>query len=255
MTFARNAFLALLPDVMEEHELVRANALISMNFNVILLVAPLAAGALIAASGAYLAFWLLALLRLLGLLCLSRVRYQPSAQHAKVEVRAAGWWLADLRAGLQYARTHADLRVLLVAALGMNLSGGGLIVLETILIKQVLNAGDSGYGLMLSFAGVGAVTGSLLIKPTTARWSLLRVCATAVLLTGLTFFPYANVLWFPATLAIATVQTLGWVMGNVLMETFIQQNVPEALRGRLLGLLLVIRNGMHCWRWRSSGRW
>ena len=49
---AFNAYLAMLPDVVAEGELVDANALTSMNFNIALTVAPLVAGALVAASGA-----------------------------------------------------------------------------------------------------------------------------------------------------------------------------------------------------------
>jgi MFS family permease len=243
LTFARNASLALLPDVVAEKEIVDANALIAMNFNIALTVAPLLGGALIAASGASVAFYLLAGCRAVAILCQSRIAYRQRVQPYRT-VGTARSWTEDVRVGLRYARDHAVIRALLLTLVGTNFGGGGLIVLEALLVKQVLKAGDEGYGLMLSVAGVGAIIGSLLIKPTTARWPLVRVFSVAVFLTGLTLFPYANILWFPATLAIALTQTIGWVLGLVLADTLVQQTVPEALRGRVFGLIMLIRNGM-----------
>ena len=44
------------------------------------------------------------------------------------------------------------MRALLLTTAGSSIGMGGLIVLEALLIKVVLNAGDAGYGLMLSIA-------------------------------------------------------------------------------------------------------
>ena len=250
-TFARNVYLAMLPDLIAERELVDANALISMNFNVVLTVAPLVAGGLLAVSGARIVFTMLMAARLCAVICISRITYAQAVTtdgrprtHTATFALPLRMFLGDMSAGLRYARDHATVRALLVTSIGMNIGLGGLIVMEALLIKQVLGAGDFGFGLMLSVAGLGAIGGSLLIKPTTNRWPLTRVFAVAVLLTGLSFFPYANILWFPATLVIACAQTLTFVMAQVLTDTIIQRNVPAALRGRVFGLMLIVRSSM-----------
>src|SRR5262249_1179913 len=92
--------------------------------------------------------------------------------------------------------------------------------------------------------GLGAIAGSLLIKPATTRWPIARVFAFAVLFTGATFFPYAQLRWFPLTLAIACVQTMTFVMQMVLTDTLVQRSVPERLRGRIFGLVQIVRSGM-----------
>lgn len=240
LTIARNAYLAMLPDVVDEHELVDANALNSMNFNIALTVAPLLAGALVAASGAQVAFFLLAALQLGGLFAISRVRYTQNVHHAP----HPDGWLGDLRAGVQYARGHATVRHVLLSALGVHFGGGALIILEALLVKQVIGAGDTGYGLLLSIAGLGAILGSLIMKPSAARWSILRVFAVAVIFTGLTYYPYATILWFPATLVIVFLQTVTFAMVMVLIDTIIQAEADSTQRGRMLGLSLVVRNGM-----------
>ncbi|MBI5880104.1 MAG: MFS transporter [Chloroflexi bacterium] len=240
LTVARNAYLAMLPDVVAEGELVDANALTAMNFNIALTTAPLLAGALVAASGAQVAFGLLAVLQLGGLFAISRVRYTQNVHH---DPHPDGW-LGDLRAGLHYARGHATVRHVLITALGVHFGGGALIILEALLVKQVLNAGDAGYGLLLSCAGLGAILGSLLMKPLTARWSILRVFTVAVIVTGFTYYPYAMLLWFPVTLLIVFAQTITFAMVMVLVDTIIQAEASGAQRGRMLGLSLVVRNGM-----------
>jgi MFS family permease len=241
---ARNAYLSMLPDLVDDKTLVDANALISMNFNLTLTVMPLVAGGLIAASGARLVFGLLLLVRLAAIFWVSRIGYAQNVHPIVAHTTAGPRWLADLRAGFKYAREHPEVRALLITSAGSNFGFGGLLVLETLLIKQVLNAGDAGYGFMLSIAGLGAITGSLLIKPSTARWPLARVFGAAVLLTGLSFFPYASILWYPATVVIAYFQTLTFVIGQVLSDTIVQRTVTERMRGRVFGLMLIVRNAM-----------
>lgn len=241
-TVARNAYLAMLPDLVDEHALVDANALISMNFNLMLTLMPLVAGALLALSGAPAAFGLLLLVRLVAVFWISRVAYVQHAHPPLAHTASGPRWLADLRTGVQYARAHPEVRALLITTAGANMGMGGLIVLEALLIKVVLNQGDAGYGLMLSIAGIGAIIGSLLIKPAVARWSVTRVFGVAVLITGLSFFPYAGILWFPATLLIAFTQTVTFVVAQVLTDTIVQRSVPERLRGRVFGLVQIVRN-------------
>jgi MFS family permease len=246
-TVSRNAYLAMLPDLVEEHQLVDANAIISMNFNIALTIAPLIAGGLLAASTAYIVFYLLAIMRLCAIFCISQIMYVQNAHpeaHQPVPAHPLQTWLSDLRAGFDYARAHPPIRALLLTIAGSNVGMGGLVVLEALLIKVVLNAGDAGYGLMLSIAGLGAIAGSLLIKPASGRWPIARVFAFAVTFTGLTFFPYAHILWFPATLAIACAQTVTFVMSMVLTDTLVQRSVPDRLRGRIFGLVQIVRSGM-----------
>src|SRR5207237_9174906 len=104
-----------------------------------------------------------------------RIVYAQYAHPLGLHAGSGPRWLADLRTGFQYARAHPEVRALLITTAGASMGMGGLIVLEALLIKVVLNQGDAGYGLMLSIAGIGAIIGSLLIKPRAARWSVTRV--------------------------------------------------------------------------------
>ena len=66
-----------------------------------------------------------------------------------------------VRAGLAYIRERPTLRRLLVAQGAAFVFFAAVIPIEVIYAKQTLDAGDSGYGLLLASWGVGMVLGSI----------------------------------------------------------------------------------------------
>jgi len=66
-----------------------------------------------------------------------------------------------VRAGVAYIRERATLRRLLIAQGAAFVFFAAVIPIEVIYAKQTLDAGDSGYGLLLASWGVGMVLGSL----------------------------------------------------------------------------------------------
>ncbi len=132
-------------------------------------------------------------------------------------------------------------RAVAVMTLEMMMMALGMVavtVLEVIFVTSVLGAGDEGYGLLLSVAGVGALLGSLL-----AGWVGKRVPASALfcwtgVLGGLTFFLYANIRYFLVTLAIVLVQMIVFSIGQVASQVLMQQLVPEELRGRVFSQII-----------------
>ncbi len=65
-----------------------------------------------------------------------------------------------VKAGIKYVRETATLRRLLVAQGGAFIFFAAVIPIEVIYAKQTLDAGDSGYGILLASWGVGMVLGS-----------------------------------------------------------------------------------------------
>ena len=66
-----------------------------------------------------------------------------------------------MRAGIAYIRERPTLRRLLTAQGAAFVFFAAVIPIEVIYAKETLDAGDSGYGLMLASWGVGMVVGSL----------------------------------------------------------------------------------------------
>ncbi|HEY5053580.1 MAG TPA: MFS transporter [Solirubrobacterales bacterium] len=65
-----------------------------------------------------------------------------------------------VKAGIKYVRETATLRRLLIAQGGAFIFFAAVIPIEVIYAKQTLDAGDSGYGILLASWGVGMVLGS-----------------------------------------------------------------------------------------------
>jgi MFS family permease len=65
-----------------------------------------------------------------------------------------------VKAGLEYVRETATLRRLLIAQGGAFVFFAAVIPIEVIYAKETLDAGDSGYGILLASWGVGMVLGS-----------------------------------------------------------------------------------------------
>jgi len=145
-----------------------------------------------------------------------------------------GRTLADLRAGLRYARQHRAILVCLglAAASGMLFSLG---VALPVLATRVFHLGGGGYGLMMSAFGVGALPGALLAsagssQPTGRRVGALAL-VTAAAIVGTALAPAAWVAF--AGLAVVGCMSIWFIAAA---NTFVQLAAEPGMRGRMMGL-------------------
>jgi MFS family permease len=153
---------------------------------------------------------------------------------ASVSTVSKGQTLADLRAGLRYARRHRAIVVclFLAAASGMLFSLG---VSLPVLATRVFHLGGGGYGLMMAAFGVGALPGALLASaganhPTGRRVGGLAV-ATALAVLGTASAPAAWVAF--AGLAVTGCVSIWFIAAA---NTFVQLAAEPGMRGRMMGL-------------------
>lgn len=227
---------ALLPDVVEEEELVTANsAMWTVAVVVQIVLAPLA-GLTVATVGVEVAFGLNALSYLVSAALLWRL----AAGRTPSAVVVAGW--RAVRAGVSAVRGHPLLARLAVvqalASLAAGASGGLLVVLA----EDWLDVGPGGFGLLLGAIGVGAAAGPILLRSRIRagdRWWLFGPFALrgAVDLT-LATVPNAVV----ATVALG-VYGVGTSTGMIAYQSTLQTEVPTDLRGRAFALYDVLWNG------------
>ncbi len=233
--FFNPAQRSLLPDLVNSTEIIPANAALSMVNTFTLIAGAGAGGLLVAAFGTTLAFELNALSFLLAAICIAQIRGELA--HIASAQPATTHWFHDVLAGLRYARGDVVLRVLLINNFVVAIAASALITIEIIYIKDVLHGGDTGYGLMYSIAGIGALVASLIVAPLTRRFSISGVYVVSVLLIGLIYFPYANVpvLWF--VLVVVLLHTIPWVLAMMLVDSMVQSWAPQEVRGRVFSLL------------------
>ncbi len=150
----------------------------------------------------------------------------------------------DLRAGLRYVRGQPVQAALLVAlglVSGLSLQAN---VLMPSLAERTFAMGATGYGLLLTFYGIGAVLSALRLA--SRRWSPRQHRRN--LLGGLAVFG-AGLLGvaasptFETALACQVVAGLGMIRFTATTNTLIQLLVDDRYRGRVMGLHTVMFMG------------
>ena len=218
------------------NDLSNAIALNSAIFNMARIVGPAIAGVLIAAIGTGPVFVVNAASYGAVLVSLYLMRDDDLYLRARVP-RAKG----QLREGLRYVRERRDLVMLLivlffVAAFGMNFQ-----MTTALMSREVFHSGASSFGLASTVLAVGALAGSLLsARRKRPRMRLLLIAAAAFgvleIVSGMMpTYGLFLVALVPTGIALLTFNTTA----NAVM----QLSVPSWMRGRVMGLYMLVFAG------------
>jgi MFS family permease len=231
---------SLAPDLVGKEHSLNANAALSLVSTLSLTLGPALAGLLIAAFSTGAALWVNAASFFLAILFILRITGELPRTKSSDEVKPS-WW-NEAVAGLRYATSRPALRILLLTTFVSAFAGAGLIAVELVYVKDVLNGGDVGYGFYYSVAGIGALIASSSAGYAVRRLTLAGAYVACVLATGLLFFPYANVpvLWF--VIVVTGIHAIPWIMGIILVDTMLQQWVDDRVRGRVFALIQAQRS-------------
>jgi MFS family permease len=229
-TFFNPTIRAAFPSVVGEGDLTRANALISGTFSVSVAAGPAFGGLLVATAGVNAAFVLDAATYLVSAAFLSRIALpRPQGEDGSS-------FGQELKVGLDYlAGARLPLAVVVGASLTM-LTVNTTIPAEVFLAKETFDAGDIGYGLVVSLWGSGMVLGSALIAALDDRVSLipfylLSIFIAALALAGIGLSP-------TFVLALVALMIAGVANGidNVATDTILQKRVPDVFLGRVFAV-------------------
>lgn len=155
--------------------------------------------------------------------------------------------LAMLREGWRYCRTHTDTRQTLAWIIVASL----LAIPYTALLPAAarLWALDRpiSYAQLMTAAGGGAVAAALALTQVPTATTLRGAIPASLLLAALALLA-AGVAGgrLPAGILVGLVATLGFALTVVVSgaNMLLQQEVPEAMRGRVLGLFVMLFNGV-----------
>lgn len=234
----RQAFVA---DLVPRGDLANAIALSSTSFNLSRVVGPAIAGLTIAAFGVWSNFAINAVSYLSVLVGLARIdpqllnRVVRSAPHASV--------LRSLREGLRYARVTPTVLWPLVLLGGTSALAMNFQTLLPIFTRDVLLLDSGGYGAIYAVMGVGSLIGSLALAYMANQRPMVRL----IIGGGAVFLALTFVLGLVATPALAFPIVLGMGLASMLMvntiNVTIQNSVPDALRGRIMSLYVMVFAG------------
>ncbi len=233
---SRHSFLA---ELVPPHDLPNAIALNSSIFNLARFAGPALAGLLVSAWGEGTVFVLngLTFLAVLaGLFTLSAGRIAaPSPDQSQ--------W-SRLREGLGYAWKTTSIRMALLVLTACSLSAPAYTVLMPIFAHRVFGGGAETLGLLLGTAGVGALLAAMRLAYLSGRQSLPHNIALAAISAGAGMLVFANTETF--WLALPLLALLGFSISTMAasVNTLIQMQVPNQLRGRIMALFAVLFIGV-----------
>lgn len=229
---------ALFPSLIPRSVLPNAIALNSLLWKGTVLVGPALAGLTISTVGTDGAFYANAVSFLAVVLALFSMTTSSAAGGR------SGRFLKDLKEGISYVlRRQMILGIVVMEAISslFGLDQAMLIIFA----RDILHVGASGLGYLQSARGLGALIGSGLLISIGRQRHQGRILLISALLCGvsLAFFGLSHTfsLSLLLLLIVGTTDTIWGATRN----TILQFQTPEAIRGRVMGVLNLSIRGLH----------
>jgi MFS family permease len=232
---ARQSFLA---EMTGREDLMTAIALNSSVFNVTRVIGPAVAGLVIAAVGIAACFFVNAAsyLAVLWMLAIMRPPFAGAS--------AAPAGRSTFRDGWRYIMDTPEPRLLTLLTITFSVFGFSFAPMLPVYASEVLGAGATGYGALMSGVGVGAATAALFVAAMGHRVHREgRVFAFATLF-GVVLVATSLAERFGPALVLLTLAGCTWALTGILTNTLLQTKAPDHLRGRVMGFYSFMVVGM-----------
>lgn len=236
---------AMVPELVDDEQLARANGIVQGTAQISVLVGPVAAGLVIAALGgsaaaasavgigvAFLVDAVTFAVSLATLLFIKPRAHVAGAHDSIIEsIREAG----------RFVWSSTGIRAMILVSLAANfLIVGPFEVGMPFVAYSRLPEGAAAFGLITAAFGggslVGLVIASILPAPRPSRFGTVLILPMAIAGASLAGLSAAHTTIAAAGLTAVAGIALGFV--NLLSMTWIQRRIPQAMMGRVMGLLI-----------------
>src|SRR5687767_124157 len=229
---------ALTVELVSREDLVDAIALNSGGFNLARIIGPSLAAIVLAKLGLAWCFGINALsyFAVLGSLAFIRLPAWTPVLHLVSP-------FAQLKEGFQYILNTPAVAGLIGVIAIYSIFGFQYLTMMPVIARDLLGTGASGYGALLTFVGVGALSGALALAalgPRIRRGRLFR--ATAFAFAALTIL-FSFVRSVPLAAVVLLLLGLTMLIHGALANGILQTVVPDELRGRVMATYVFVYVG------------
>ena len=233
---------AFFPSLIPRAQMMSAVALNSMLWQGSRIVLPGLGGLVIALADTWAVFAAGAV----GFMAMARVMASFAPTPAADVPLATGHSGRQFVDGIRYIASHRLFWVLILLTYATTFFGISYVQLMPA-FARLLGAGETGYGLLLSATGVGAIAGNLMVAPLQRSPRLGRLLLAAPLGGAAAIVAFALCVALLPGGAVGYVLALGCGMLTavcmsmyfVASMTQLQLAVPDALRGRVMGIYTI----------------
>lgn len=234
-SFTQPVRQTLVPNLVPREDLTNAIALQSSAFNLTRVIGPTIAGILLATVGPAGAFGCQAALYIFILAVTAMINVPPLAERLAGGPNA-GRALLD---GFAYIGKNEVVLWLIILALIPMMFAMPLQSLMPVFARDVLDSGPEGYGIIVSFMGIGALTGTLIVASLTTfqrKGLLLLISASAL---GIAIILFSQSTLMPLSLFLLLFVGGFQMTYMSLNNTLLHLNITDEFRGRVISIYML----------------
>jgi MFS family permease len=228
----RQSFIAEMLD--DRADLPGAIALNSTLFNSARLIGPAVAGIMVKFLGEGWCFLLNAVSYLAVIWALVLIRPRVLPRGPEVYRFWQTWW-----EGIRYCWQTDGVRIILIMVTVVSVFALPYLALMPSFAKVVLEGDASTFGFLTSSIGVGALTGGLTLAMRRQSAGLPRLILWMMGIFGACLCAFATSARFEISCALLVLTGFSMMLMFASMNTYLQTNAPDGIRGRVIGLYVV----------------
>ena len=227
-----------IPLIVQQEELLIANALATQTQQLTKLLGPALAGLILARLSERTCFLAGAGSFVLAAFVVASIRLEGRKRDSKSGVRAM---LHEIAAGLRFIYVRRAIFFVAVSMAVAMFSIGIFDSLVPVYVRDVLKHKTEFFGGVLAIVGAGTILGALLIGKFAQRVSRVLMVVNGIFLFGASMLAITLVSTVASTLAFTFTLGIGIAAVMVSSQTLLQEQVPEAMLGRVTstGIALV----------------
>jgi MFS family permease len=229
--FDRPSRMALLPQMVPREDIPNAVAIGGTIWQLCRLVGPAAAGILIYLFGVGQTFIACCLASLTAVMLWLAIRtVQPTI------AASAGSLLKNMLEGVNFIRKNELYYTLMGMTFFNSVFGMSYLILMPVFARDILQVGSQGFGFLQTAGGAGALIGTLSVAVFSDSRRLPLQAARGATLFGALLLMFAFSQVYALSLALAFVLGMVSQFYITAINTVLQLNLPEQLRGRVMGV-------------------
>jgi MFS family permease len=230
------SYQAIVREIVEADKVMNAVALGSLAMNILRFLTPLATGFIISGLGFATVFYIMAVLYVIGVVVIAFLPAVAPQVHPKMG-RARN--IAEVKGGFTYIFSQPTLLVVLVFfTIAMMLTMPYQPLLP-IFSDDILKVGDTGYGMLISASGLGAMLVSIVIASMPNKKRGLMMLGGAVLL-GVALAGFAFSTAWVLSLVLFFLVGLGDTLRNTVTNALLLYYSDNAYWGRVMSIQMMI---------------
>lgn len=235
-SFSTAAQQVVVVTLVPQEGVMSALALHSATHNLTKVIGPSLGGVLLTLIGPGYCLLIQALTICFMLVTLFKMRPPPSSGLA-----ATGDWFKDIAEGVLYLRQNRRVRATILTTYSNGFFGISYAQFLPYFAQEVLKVGPSGYGLLVSAPGVGAVLISFFLSSHTRLSGMRKMLVAASLIYAAAIFLFAISSFLMLSIVLLAVIGSMQMSYRVLARAIIQEECPPHLLGRAMSLFFLDR--------------